>query len=165
MGFIIQHTAAPSRCPKESLQPVHEGHAMDEPIAVWRRPAKRGPATPLVVLLHGRGADEHDLIDLAGELPRSYAYVSLRGPLALPEGGYRWFEDRGVARPIGKSLHAAVAGVRAFTDAPQAAEYDRARTYLLGFSAGMMLAGADARRSGPLRGRGFAERRDRARHR
>jgi phospholipase/carboxylesterase len=115
---------------------------MDEPIAVWRRPAKRGPATPLVVLLHGRGADEHDLIDLAGELPRSYAYVSLRGPLALPEGGYRWFEDRGVARPIGKSLHAAVAGVRAFTDAPQAAEYDRARTYLLGFSAGMMLAGA-----------------------
>ena len=46
---------------------------MDEPIVVWRRPAKRGPATPLVVLLHGRGADEHDLIDLAGELPRSYA--------------------------------------------------------------------------------------------
>jgi phospholipase/carboxylesterase len=115
---------------------------MDEPIVVWRRPAKRGPATPLVVLLHGRGADEHDLIDLAGELPRSYAYASLRGPLALPEGGYRWFEDRGVARPIGKSLRAAVAGVRAWVDGPQTAEYDRTRTYLLGFSAGMMLAGA-----------------------
>jgi phospholipase/carboxylesterase len=113
-----------------------------DPAVVWRRPAKRGPATPLVILLHGRGADEHDLIDLAAGLPRSYAYASLRGPLPLPEGGYRWFEDRGVARPVAKSLRAAVAGVRAWADGPAAAEYDRTRTYLLGFSAGMMTAAA-----------------------
>jgi phospholipase/carboxylesterase len=113
-----------------------------EPIVVWRRPAKRGASTPLVVLLHGRGADENDLIDLANDLPRGFAYVSMRGPLELPEGGYRWFEDRGVARPVAKSLRAAVDGVRAWVDGPAAAEYDRTRTYLLGFSAGMMTAGA-----------------------
>jgi len=113
-----------------------------DPVVIWRRPAKRGPTTPLVVLLHGRGADEHDLIDLAADLPRSYAYASVRGPLALPEGGFRWFEDRGVARPIGKSLRSAVDGLRAWVDGPDAAEYDRTRTYLLGFSAGMMVAGA-----------------------
>jgi phospholipase/carboxylesterase len=113
-----------------------------EPIVVWRRPARRGPSTPLVVLLHGRGADEHDLIDLAADLPRGFAYASLRGPLELPEGGYRWFEDRGVARPVAKSLRAAVDDVRAWVDGPAVAEYDRARTYLLGFSAGMMTAGA-----------------------
>jgi phospholipase/carboxylesterase len=113
-----------------------------EPIVVWRRPAKRGASTPLVILLHGRGADENDLIDLASELPRGFAYASVRGPLELPEGGYRWFEDRGVARPVSKSLAAAVAGIRAWADGPATAEYDRARTYLLGFSAGMMTAGA-----------------------
>lgn len=113
-----------------------------EQAVVWRRPAKHGPSTPLVVFLHGRGADERDLIDLASDLPRSFAYASLRGPLELPEGGYRWFEDRGVARPVGKSLRAAVAGVRAWVDGPDAAAYDRSRTYLLGFSAGMMTAGA-----------------------
>jgi phospholipase/carboxylesterase len=113
-----------------------------EPTVVWRRPAKRGTSTPLVVFLHGRGADEHDLIDLASDLPRTFAYASLRGPLELPEGGYRWFEDRGVARPVGKSLQQAVTGVRAWIDGPAVAEYDRARTYLLGFSAGMMTAGA-----------------------
>jgi predicted esterase len=43
-----------------------------EPIVVWRRPAKRGASTPLVVLLHGRGADENDLIDLANGLPRGF---------------------------------------------------------------------------------------------
>jgi phospholipase/carboxylesterase len=113
-----------------------------EPIVVWRRPAKRGASTPLVVLLHGRGADENDLIDLANDLPRGFAYASIRGPLELPEGGYRWFEDRGVARPVAKSLRAAVDGVRAWVDGPGTVEYDRARTFLLGFSAGMMTAGA-----------------------
>jgi len=93
-----------------------------------------------VVFLHGRGADEHDLIELAAELPRSFAYASIRGPLALAEGGFRWFEDRGVGRPIGKSLNAAVATVRAFVDGPDAGSYER--TYLFGFSAGMMTAGA-----------------------
>jgi phospholipase/carboxylesterase len=113
-----------------------------EPIVVWRRPAKRGASTPLVVLLHGRGADENDLIDLANDLPRGFAYASIRGPLELPEGGYRWFEDRGVARPVAKSLRAAVDGVRAWLDGPATAEYDRTRTFLVGFSAGMMTAGA-----------------------
>ena len=79
---------------------MHSERPDMEPTVVWRRPAKRGPATPLVVLLHGRGADERDLIDLAADLPRTYAYASLRGPLELPEGGFRWFEDRGVGRPI-----------------------------------------------------------------
>ena len=113
-----------------------------EPIVIWRRPAKRGPRTPLVVFLHGRGADENDLIDLASDLPRAYAYASVRGPLALPEGGFRWFEDRGVARPVAKSLNGAVGGLRAWLDGPATAEFDRSRTYLLGFSAGMMTAGA-----------------------
>jgi phospholipase/carboxylesterase len=113
-----------------------------EPSVVWRRPAKRGTSTPLVVLLHGRGADEHDLIDLTSDLPRGFAYASVRGPLELPEGGYRWFEDRGVGRPVGKSLQSAVDGVRAWIDGPATADYDRTRTFLLGFSAGMMTAGA-----------------------
>ncbi len=112
------------------------------PVVVWRVPSKRGPATPLVMFLHGRGADENDLIDLAAMLPRTFAYASLRGPLAMAEGGFCWFESRSVARPVGKSLKNAVAGVREWLDGPGAADYDRTRTYLFGFSQGMMVAGA-----------------------
>jgi phospholipase/carboxylesterase len=90
-----------------------------EQIVRWKRPAKVGATTPLVVVLHGRGGDEHDLFDLAHALPRHAAYVTLRGPISDPECGYRWFEDRG----------------------PDARAYAE-RTYLLGFSQGMMLAGA-----------------------
>ena len=112
------------------------------PVVVWRLPARRGPATPLVIFLHGRGADENDLIDLAATLPRTFAYASLRAPLAMAEGGFCWFESHAAARPAPKSFKFAVDGVREWLDEPGAAGYERSPTYLLGFSQGMMIAGA-----------------------
>lgn len=112
------------------------------PVAVWRRPAKRGPFTPLVVLLHGLGADEHDLIDVAKALPPSFAYASVRAPLAHDEGGFTWYRDRGPARPVAASLRASIALLRDWLDGPACAGYDPKRTYLLGFSAGMIMAAA-----------------------
>lgn len=108
-----------------------------DPVVVWRRPPKSGRATPLVVFLHGRGADEHDLIDLADRLPRSFTYASVRAPVALPEGGFTWFENTGPARPIPASVRQSVAHLRAWLDATTSAP-----CYLFGFSAGMMMAAA-----------------------
>jgi len=108
---------------------------------VWRRPAKRGRTTPLVVFLHGRGADEYDLIDLADSLPRAFSYASVRAFVALPEGGYTWFENRGPARPIPASVRTSVDAFRAWLDRPSVAA-PGTRCFLFGFSAGMMMAGA-----------------------
>ncbi len=115
---------------------------MTQPAVAWRRPKKSGANTPLVVLLHGLGADENDLIDLARLLPPSFAYASVRAPLPHAEGGYTWFEDRGVARPVAASLRASIAMLRDWLDGPATAAYNRERTYLLGFSAGMIVAAA-----------------------
>jgi len=112
------------------------------PVVLWRRPAKRGPETPLVVLLHGRGADEADLIDLAASLPSSFAYASVRAPYPTDEGGYTWFQDRGVGRPIAASVKSSIVTLRAWLDGSDVAKYNRKRTFVLGFSAGMMMAGA-----------------------
>ena len=49
-----------------------------------------GPA-PAVVVLHGRGADEEDLLPVAAELPDELRVVSLRAPDPL-QGGYTWYE-------------------------------------------------------------------------
>ena len=47
----------------------------------------------LLLLLHGTGADEHNLLPLVQRIaPRDFLAVSLRAPLAAPWGGYRWFE-------------------------------------------------------------------------
>jgi phospholipase/carboxylesterase len=110
-------------------------------IAAWRRPPRNESRTPLVLVLHGRGADEHDLLPVIHRLPPALAYVSLRGLVGVEGGGFTWFENRGIARPIGKSLRASVDTLRSWLDevAPPAAGRP---CYLVGFSAGMMMAGA-----------------------
>ncbi|WP_245994024.1 hypothetical protein [Nocardioides immobilis] len=40
------------------------------------------PAAPLVVLLHGRGSNEQDILGLAAHLPVGPAYAAVRAPIA-----------------------------------------------------------------------------------
>ena len=46
---------------------------------------------PAVFVLHGRGADEEDLLPVARRLPDELHVVSLRAPDPL-QGGYTWYE-------------------------------------------------------------------------
>ena len=88
-------------------------------VVVWRRPPKSGTRTPLVIFLHGRGADENDLIDISERLPRAFAYASVRAPVPLEWGGYTWFENRTPPRPPATaSVRASVAAFRRWLDDP-----------------------------------------------
>ncbi len=64
------------------------------------RPAEGEPAGSLV-LLHGRGADEHDLHPLLDALDpeRRLLGVTPRGPLSLPPGGAHWYRLAGIPTP------------------------------------------------------------------
>ena len=55
----------------------------------------------LLVLLHGRGADEHDLFPLVDLLDpeRRLLGVTPRAPLHLPPGGVHWYAFRAVGHP------------------------------------------------------------------
>ncbi|MFC5278728.1 alpha/beta hydrolase [Halorubrum rubrum] len=46
---------------------------------------------PAVFVLHGRGADEEDLLPVAESLPDDLHVISLRAPDPL-QGGYTWYE-------------------------------------------------------------------------
>ena len=64
----------------------------------------RPPATEpegLLVLFHGRGADEHDLVPLLDLLDpeRHLRGVTPRGPLSLPPGGAHWYIVKQVGYP------------------------------------------------------------------
>ena len=72
-----------------------------DPVVAWRGPSD--PDAPLVVLLHGRGSNETDTIALADHLPDGLAYAAVRAPIA-EGGGYAWFANRGIGRPIADSL-------------------------------------------------------------
>jgi phospholipase/carboxylesterase len=53
----------------------------------------RGEAEGLLVLLHGRGADERDLFPLLDlfDPEQRFLGVTPRGPLSLPPGGAHWY--------------------------------------------------------------------------
>ena len=69
-------------------------------LQVRERPAAGEPQGTLV-LLHGRGADQHDLYPLLDALDpeRRLRGVTPRGPLSLPPGGAHWYRLGGIPTP------------------------------------------------------------------
>jgi phospholipase/carboxylesterase len=105
------------------------------PVVAWHGNA--GPDAPLVVLLHGRGSNEADIVGLANHLPAGPAYAALRAPIG-EGGGYAWFANRGIGRPTPGSLAETMAWFRAWleTVAP-----DGRPVVPIGFSGGGAFAG------------------------
>lgn len=95
------------------------------------------PSAPLVVLLHGRGSNEADIIGLADHLPAGPAYAAVRAPIA-EGGGYAWFANRGIGRPVTESLRETMDWFRTWLD--QTAPAGRP-VVLVGFSGGAAFAG------------------------
>jgi phospholipase/carboxylesterase len=95
------------------------------------------PGAPLVVLLHGRGADETSILGLAEQLPTGPAYAAVRAPIS-EGGGYAWFANRGIGRPVAESLRATMDWFRAWLD--DVAPAGRP-VVLVGFSGGAAFAG------------------------
>lgn len=98
------------------------------------------PRSPLVVLLHGRGADEGSILELVQGLPEGPSYAAVRAPIAEGDG-FAWFENRGIGRPVEESLTATVAWFRGWLD--EVAPSGRP-VVLVGFSGGAAFAGGVA---------------------
>tara|TARA_Y100000588_G_C13959738_1_gene798186 strand:- start:11 stop:679 length:669 start_codon:yes stop_codon:yes gene_type:complete len=117
----------------ESRQPLH--------YIVHSQTAPRQDG-PLLVLLHGYGSNEQDLVGLAPYLDSRFLCVSMRAPYALDFGGYAWFHidftpqgillDYEQARASSDHLLETIESLRA--------EYAAAAVYLLGFSQGASMA-------------------------
>jgi phospholipase/carboxylesterase len=109
----------------------------------WRKAqAVDGKRPPLLVLLHGRGADEDDLFSLAPAIDARFAVASVRAPLPTDEGGHTWSESRTPGRYIGESLRASMTWFQAWLDSLASGRAEKQDLYLLGFSAGMAMASA-----------------------
>jgi phospholipase/carboxylesterase len=107
------------------------------------RPA-RGEAEGLLVLHHGRGADEHDLLPLADALdPSGRLHVaSPRAPLELPGWpGYHWYVVPRVGYPDPETFHAARSALGSLQDELwERTGIPPERTVLGGFSMGSVMS-------------------------
>lgn len=108
--------------------------AFAPPVVAWR--GEQDGDRPLVVLLHGRGSDEADIVTLADHLPDGLDYAAVRAPIA-EGGGYAWFANRGIGRPVAESLAETMAWFRTWLDAVAPTR----PVVLVGFSGGAAFAG------------------------
>ncbi len=107
------------------------------------RPARAEPVG-LLVLHHGRGADEHDLLPLADALdPAGRLHVATpRAPLELQGWpGYHWYVVPRVGYPDPETFHAARTALGSFHDELwERTGVPPARTVLGGFSMGSVMS-------------------------
>jgi phospholipase/carboxylesterase len=111
-----------------------------------------GAPPPLLVLLHGLGGDESDLLPIAERLDPRFQVASVRAPREH-RGGRAWFAlawraDGSVVPDRTQARESLAALVRWIEAAPARLGTDPARVYLLGFSQGAMM-GLGALRAAP----------------
>ena len=111
--------------------------AVAQPLTVVHRaPRKPSPGKPpLLVLLHGYGANEQDLLPVAAQLDPHLAVASLRGPYQIRPGGYSWVNGN-TADELDTARRKVIECIDQVADSTGA---DRGRVYLAGFSQGAML--------------------------
>ena len=102
-------------------------------------PAQAG-LTRTLVLLHGYGADEHDLLPIAHELDPRLRAVSLQGPISLGGRARAWFNLAMGPRGLSFDEEEVRGGVEAAVEAVAAIAKDSPRPILLGFSQGAGMA-------------------------
>jgi phospholipase/carboxylesterase len=96
---------------------------------------------PTLVLLHGRGTDENDLLGLTSAFDPRLLIVSIRAPYRFPYGGYTWFDlDEQGGVNTDQLLEGCDALPRCLDDIQQKHPVDRSRIFLFGFSMGAMMS-------------------------
>ena len=113
-------------------------------VSVAREPGVPSPRPPLLVLLHGVGADELDLLPVADALDPRLLTVSLRAPYEAEPMGYAWYAlDWRTTPPTPRvdQAEASRAALAAFLPELTARTgADPARVFLFGFSQGAAMA-------------------------
>jgi phospholipase/carboxylesterase len=110
---------------------------------VYRLRPSAGSPEGALVLLHGRGADEHDLFPLLDLLDpeRRLLGLTLRGPLSLPPGGAHWYVVARVGYPDRDTFQATYGAVARVLDGLLAEHgVPPERTVLGGFSQGAVMS-------------------------
>ena len=104
-------------------------------VHVSRPPEEATENAPAVVLLHGRGGDERNVIGIENQLPDDLHAFGVRGPHEV-SSGYAWFPESGRSRDgFQRGIDRLAAFVRGI---PDEYDVDPGRVGLFGFSQGAM---------------------------
>jgi phospholipase/carboxylesterase len=103
-----------------------------------------GARPPLLLLLHGYGANEDDLFSLAPYLDERFMVVSARAPITLQPMSYAWFNlgftPKGIVVDPEEVEGSRLTTHKFLGEVIEAYECDPNAVYLMGFSQGAMMS-------------------------
>src|SRR5262245_61924665 len=103
-----------------------------------------GAKPPLLLLLHGYGANEEDLLSLAPYLDGRFMIVSARAPIVLQPASYAWFNlgftPQGIVVNPDEVMSSRRTIHKFLGEVIEAYEPDPKAVYLMGFSQGAMMS-------------------------
>lgn len=114
-----------------------------------RKPLRLIQPPPVLVLMHGVGSDESDLLGLAQSLDPRFYVISLRAPRTYGSvggsGGYSWFDlvwsETGVTGDLDQALESLRRVQQMVEDLPQMDPIlTGSPVYVMGFSQGAMMS-------------------------
>ena len=112
---------------------------LESEVVLWSAERAERAGRPLLVLLHGYGADERDLFGLLPYLPDRFVVAAVRAPLAppFPMPGYSWYPIEGLEGRDPAHVTSAAHQLLAWTDAAASVHTSIG---LFGFSQGAAVA-------------------------
>jgi phospholipase/carboxylesterase len=109
-----------------------------------RQPATNaGQKHPALILLHGRGTNEDDLLGLVDYLDPRLFFISVRAPFRFDTGfgGYTWYDVKDIGTPNLQQFDESYSRlVRFVDDVKRGYALDGRRLFLLGFSMGSIMS-------------------------
>ncbi len=115
-------------------------------VHLMREPTQRHDDSPppLLLLLHGLGSYEGDLMPLADYLDNRFFVVSARAPRTLQPGAYAWFSieftPTGLIVDASEAEQSRAALIAFIDELTTAYSVDARRVYLMGFSQGAIMS-------------------------
>lgn len=122
------------------------------------QPSARPGKSPVLIVMHGYGANEADLLDVAREVGNNFTIFSLRGPNITPNGGFCWYKLEFLPNGEFKYDYNEVVKSRQLvasfiSNACRVYGLDSSNVYLMGFSQGAIM-GYDLSLSNPQKIKG-----------
>jgi phospholipase/carboxylesterase len=108
------------------------------------KPKESEDPVPTLIIMHGYGADEYDLLPITSDLEKKFLTISLQAPIELTWGGYAWYHlEQTVEGLRGDDATRHESEKLLLNNLPQILNENNAdpsNIYLMGFSQGAAMA-------------------------
>lgn len=109
------------------------------------QPAQKSAKTPVLIMLHGYGANEEDLFEISKALDPRLITFSLRGAFAKDDGGYCWYglnfnPNQEFTYDYKQALESKAKILSFISNACKTYKLDSTQVFLMGFSQGAIMS-------------------------